>query len=264
MNPSQANPTGRFTGLAGLYARCRPGYPDEALDFIQDRCRLGPGSVLVDVGCGTGISSRLFAARGLRVVGIEPNAEMRAKAEAEPLPELAYRDGRAEATGLPDAFADAVLVAQAFHWFEPAAALAEFHRILRPGGAAALLGNERDESDPCTAAYGDVLRSGPGAAELERQRAQAPEAIRHSPHFTAALVGTFAYAQELDEEGLLGRAFSASYAPRRDEPAAGPFAEALRQVFARYQHQGRVLLRYTTTVYVGQRASEVREQVLEV
>src|SRR4051812_12631337 len=106
------NPTGRFSGLADLYAKFRPGYPDTALDYLLGRCGLTAASLVVDVGCGTGISSRLLAGRGPRVLGIEPNAEMRARAATEVSPGQqapGYRDGRAEATGLPDAGADAVL-----------------------------------------------------------------------------------------------------------------------------------------------------------
>src|SRR5262245_1886611 len=135
---SAANPTGRFTGLADVYARCRPDYPDEALDFLIRHCGLGAGAVVVDVGSGTGISSRQLARRGLRVIGVEPNDEMRSRAAAEPAPEggpaPTYHEGRAEATGLPDGCADAVLAAQAFHWFEPDPTLAEFRRILKPHG----------------------------------------------------------------------------------------------------------------------------------
>ena len=80
----------------------------------------------MDVGCGTGISSRLFAARGVPVIGVDPNDEMRGRAEAaasgDSHPRLAiapvYRAGRAEATGLADGTAAAVLCAQSFHWFE--------------------------------------------------------------------------------------------------------------------------------------------------
>jgi SAM-dependent methyltransferase len=81
---SCSNPTGRFTGLAELFAQCLPGYPAAALDLIMTPCGLSQNSVLVDVGCGTGTSSRLFSRRGLRVLGIEPNADMRARA-GEPL-----------------------------------------------------------------------------------------------------------------------------------------------------------------------------------
>ncbi len=250
------NPTGRFSGLADLYARHRPDYPAAALDLIVQRCGLGRDTLLVDVGCGTGISARLFAARGVPVLGVEPNDEMRSRAEATPLPPGAapveYREGRAEATGLPDGAAAAVLAAQAFHWFDAPAALREFHRILRPGGWVALVWNERDEADPCTAAYGAVVRSAPDAAAIEVPRSRAGDPLLSSPLFEEGERVPFRHEQELDEDGLLGRAFSASYAPR-EPPEAAAFAAALHEVFVRYQHLGRVLLRYETTVYLARR-----------
>src|SRR6516164_11544627 len=128
--PSDYQPLERFTGLAKLYSQYRPTYPEAALDYVIHRARLNAQSVLVDVGCGTGIASRQFAERGMSVIGIEPNEEMRRKAEAEEISSevstLCYQEGRAEATGLPAASADSVLAAQAFHWFEGEAALREF------------------------------------------------------------------------------------------------------------------------------------------
>jgi SAM-dependent methyltransferase len=254
---SHYRPTERFSGLSDLYSRHRPTYPAAALDLIQARCGLGPGALLVDVGCGTGISTRLFAARGARVIGIEPNDDMRARAEAVPAPDGGpapeYRQGTAEATGLPDACAAAaVLAAQAFHWFDAPAALREFRRILRPGGHVALVWNERDESDACTAAYGAVVRTGTDAAAVEVNRGRAGEALLHSPLFEAGECTTFRNEQELDEEGLLGRAFSASYAPR--EPAeVTAFTQRLREVFAAHQRDGGVVLRYVTSVYLARR-----------
>jgi SAM-dependent methyltransferase len=254
---SRYNPTGRFTGLASLYARCRPDYPAAAIDHILSRCGLGPRSVVADVGCGTGISSRLLAARGLRVLGIEPNAEMREQAAAVPPPDApapAYLPGRAEATGLPAAAVDAVVAAQAFHWFEADAALREFHRILKPGGWVALMWNERDESDPFTAGYGGAVRATQDAAAYEEPRGRAGEPLLHHPLYEDAARSLFGHGQDLDEEGLLGRAFSASYAPRRNTADGVAFATALREVFARWQSAGRVTIRYTTSVYTGRRS----------
>jgi SAM-dependent methyltransferase len=171
---SQQRPTERFSGLEDLYAKHRPSYPADAIDFIVRLCGLNGSTTLVDVGCGTGISTRQFAERGIPVLGIEPNDDMRAKADAEssppgtPVP--VYRKGTAEATGLPDGSAAAVLAAQAFHWFDPPAALREFRRILRPGGHAVLMWNERDNADPFTADYGRVIRSRPEAAKVEGPR----------------------------------------------------------------------------------------------
>jgi SAM-dependent methyltransferase len=253
---TSTNPTQRFSGLADLYARHRPSYPAAALDLIIGRCGLDGRSLLVDVGCGTGISTRLFAARGIPVLGVEPNDDMRARAEAEPAPPGTppprYTRGQAEATGLADGCAAAVLAAQAFHWFDAAAALREFHRILRPQGWVVLVWNDRDEADPCTADYGRVIRSAPEAAAVEGPRARASDSLLASPLFEAAERVLLWHEQALDEEGLLGRAFSASYAPR--EPAVvAAFADALRRVFADHQRRGQVVLRYETSVYLGRK-----------
>ncbi len=254
---SRANPTGRFSGLAEVYAKCRPDYPSAAVDFILAHCGLRPGSRLVDVGCGTGISTRLFARHGLEVIGIEPNADMRRQAEAELVtPAPVYREGRAEATGLPDTCADGVLAAQAFHWFEAEPSLREFHRILRPGGWVVLVWNERDNADTFTAAYGEVVRSTPEAAKVEVPRGRAGEALLHSPLFENAQRDLFRHTQEVDQDGLLGRAFSASYAPR--EPVqAERFAAGLQAVFAHFQRDGKVVIQYETSVYTAQRRNDV-------
>ncbi len=250
------DPTGRFTVLADAYAQYRPTYPTAAVDFVLDRCGLRPGDLIVDVGCGTGISSRLFAARGLHVVGIEPNREMRARAVAEASPPgvtaPTYRDGRAEATGLESACADAVLAAQAFHWFEPAATLAEFHRILRPGGWVVLLWNTRDSKDPFTSEYGDLVWSLTDRARTDEIRADAADALGKTALFEALPPVLFSNDQRLDEDGLLGRAFSASYAPR-DAPRRETYAAALRRLFGQHARDGAVVLRYRTEVYLARK-----------
>ncbi len=257
MRPANGHdPTRRFTGLADAYARFRPTYPSAAVTYVLRRCALRPGSLLVDVGCGTGISSRTFAARGLRVLGIEPNPDMRREAARDPSPEGVprpeYRDGRAEATGLPTASADAVLSAQAFHWFDPARALPEFHRILRPGGWVVLLWNTRDESDPFTAAYGKLVWSLTDRARTPEIREDSPAAIRASPLFEAVECRTFPNEQRLDEEGLLGRAFSASYAPREAD-RRDAYASALRALFRANGRDGVIPLRYITEVRLARR-----------
>jgi SAM-dependent methyltransferase len=162
-----------------------------------------------------------------------------------------YQEGRAEATGLPDASADAVLAAQAFHWFEPEPALREFHRILKPDGRAILLWNERDESDSFTADYGALIRTLPEADTFEPRHGQG-EALLLSPWFRDGEKRLFANRQILNEEGLLGRSFSVSYAPR-EGAAAEKLAGQLKALFRRSQKDGQVVLHYETSVFLARR-----------
>jgi ubiquinone/menaquinone biosynthesis C-methylase UbiE len=251
---SNLDPTGRFSGLADIYARCRPDYPTAAIDFVLERCGLKPGDLVVDVGCGTGISTRLLARRGLRVIGIEPNADMRERARNEtpprdgPAPE--YREGAAEATGLPDHGADAVVSAQAFHWFDAPRALAEFARILKPSGWVALLWNERDTSDPFTRDYGAVVRAFKQAVHVEDTRQRSGQAFLTSPLFERQTLNDFSHEQVVTEEEMIGRALSASYAPRESHERA-QLESGLRRVFAAYSEQAKAVLRYRTSVYLG-------------
>jgi SAM-dependent methyltransferase len=118
------------------YERSRPGYPAEAVDALVAAL---PGRDVIDLAAGTGKLTRDLLARGLDVVAVEPRAEMRAAIE----PPARVIEGSAEAIPLPAGSADAVAIAQAFHWFAVPAALAEIHRVLRSGGVLALLWNRR-------------------------------------------------------------------------------------------------------------------------
>ena len=99
LSDSKHNPLGRFDGLAGVYAKYRPSYPAEAIEWIIERLPDRRGTI-VDVGCGTGISSRQLAGPGISVIGVEPNESMRGEAEQTPSSGIVYRAGQSEATGL--------------------------------------------------------------------------------------------------------------------------------------------------------------------
>jgi SAM-dependent methyltransferase len=251
------DPTGRFTGLAAGYAKHRPSYPREAIDCLIQQCRLHAGSTVADVGCGTGISTRLLAARGLHVIGVEPNADMMAAAQGT-APEdesgvIEYRDGQAENTGLPASCAAAVTAFQSFHWFDGERALAEFHRILAPGGCLALVWNDRDDTDPLTRAYHDILIGSLEGQAVTSSWRQSSEILNHSRWFALPRVFTFSSDQILDEEGLVGRALSASYAPR--EPAnREKLVAGLRDLFKNAEQNGLVRMRYQVNLFVSQRA----------
>ena len=244
------NPTGRFSDRAEDYRRYRPDYPTAALNAILEG--LGDPAELeaADVGAGTGIASRQLAAHGVRVLAVEPNAEMRAA--AIPHPGIEWRAGTAEATGLDSGIVGLVLCAQAFHWFRAQQALAEFSRILRPGGRLALMWNSRDRADPLTRAYVQAIHAVNGEHPVE-QMAFEPASIAAGGLFGAPRETLYPHAQTLDREGLMGRATSASYVPRAGEPLAR--LQALLGVLWERQHdsKGMVVMRYVTKVYLAER-----------
>ena len=128
-----------WTGKASSYDRVRPAPPPALLDLLTQLIGMPHPALVVDVGSGTGLSTTIWGERAGRVIGIEPNADMRQEAtrKVEGYPYAAhieYREGYAHQTGLPDECADIVTAAQSFHWMEPTATLAEIARILRPGG----------------------------------------------------------------------------------------------------------------------------------
>lgn len=129
-----------WTGKASSYNRARPTPPPALLDLLMQVIHTAHPALVVDLGSGTGLSTAIWGERAERVIGIEPNADMRQEAvhNVEDHPYAAhieYRGGGvAHQTGLPDGCADIVTAAQSFHWMEPTATLAEVARILRPGG----------------------------------------------------------------------------------------------------------------------------------
>jgi SAM-dependent methyltransferase len=246
------NPTGRFADRAVDYALYRPSYAGGAIDAVLAGLGDPRGVIAADIGAGTGISSRLLADRGVRVLAVEPNRAMRENAAIHPLVE--WRKGRAEETGLDAESVDLVLSAQAFHWFEREQALAEFARVLRRGGRLALMWNEGDKGDALTKTYYDLVSTAAGDTPVLKVRG-APEAFWTSEHFENKREQTFAHAQDLDEDGLVGRALSASYVPR-EGPARATLERGLREAYRSAVGAGGCgQLRYLTRVYLAERSA---------
>jgi ubiquinone/menaquinone biosynthesis C-methylase UbiE len=247
-----------FTGLAGNYDANRPSYPVEAIDAAIEGLPRPP--IVADIGCGTGISSRLLAMRGSTVIGLDPNADMLATARAASHEEnlhIDYRLAEGEKTGLNDASVDLVVCAQAFHWLRAIDALREFHRILKPRGRLALIWNVRDDGhDPFTTAYSELARQSMADArvhgfETHDLRSGDPTL---GGFFRDAQLQTFANPHCLTLDGLLGRARSASYFPRPGNPLRDELESDLRQLFVRESRDGVITLMHRTEVTTAVRA----------
>jgi ubiquinone/menaquinone biosynthesis C-methylase UbiE len=150
-----------FGAAAETYVTGRPDYPPTVRDWLRDVIGLGPGKTVADLGAGTGKFIPYLADSGARVIAVEPVDAMRAELSRR-FAEIEALAGTAEAIPLPDASLDAVICAQAFHWFATATALAEIRRVLRPGGMLGLIWNVRDESVPWVAAVSALTNAHEG------------------------------------------------------------------------------------------------------
>ena len=134
-----------FARQSEAYQRGRPDYPAALSQWLHDELGLKPGCQALDLGAGTGKFTALMGASGAQVVAVEPVEAMRQRLSAA-LPTVPVLAGTAEALPLPDESLDAVVCAQAFHWFANPQALREMHRVLRPAGRLGLVWNVRDEA----------------------------------------------------------------------------------------------------------------------
>lgn len=250
-NPAlhQMNPQSRFTSRAEDYAKYRPSYPSEAIDSIV--AGLDSQAIAADIGAGTGISSRLLADRGIKVMAIEPNTAMREVAQAHSLVE--FRDGSAEHTALPDRSVDLVTCFQAFHWFDPQPTLQEFARILKPEGKIALVWNVRDVNggDRFTREHDRLITQAANHSPIH-SRLDSKSYEQISSLLSKVKYYTYAHQQTLDREGLIGLAMSASYLPQTGS-AHRKLVKKLTELHQQYSDDwGLVSLHYQTNLYLWQ------------
>lgn len=249
---SQRNPTGRFSNRVQNYVKYRPSYPTAVLDCLRSECGLLETAVIADVGSGTGILARLFLQNGNRVLGIEPNKEMREAGEQflAAFPKFRSLNATAEATGLPDSSVDFITAGQAAHWFDKEKSLAEFRRILRPNGFIVLVWNTMDfAASPFMLGYEQLtLRYFTG--KPSRKNEMRGQVLAYLG--TGAQQRQFPYEQQFDLAGMTGRLLSTSYAPLAGSPLNEPMLADLRDLFEVNAIDGRICFRYFTELYFCQ------------
>lgn len=199
-----------FAAATERYERGRPTYPADAVAYLVDALAIAPGRTVLELGAGTGKFTSLIAATGARIVAVEPVAEMRAALERNH-PSVEILDATAEAIPLHDATVDAVVVAQAFHWFDADRALREIRRVLRPGERLGLIWNVRDETPAWSRRLTEIFDRLSGDDAPRYRRGRWRDAFARSDAFTPLERHAFEHVHALDRDGFLDRVLSVSY-----------------------------------------------------
>lgn len=231
-----------FGSASEAYERARPSYPPDAVAWLVERLAIREGATVVDLAAGTGKLTRLVSPTGARVVAVEPVAEMRSRIGSEAV------EGYAESMPFPDGFADAVTVAQAFHWFATPAALGEIARVLRPGGGLGLIWNRRDGEHPVQQAFTaavEPLRHDEATYKSEAWR----EPFAGQTPFGPLKEAEFAWERRLDADTLAELASSISFVAAAAPAEREQVLERVRAIAP----EGEVRFPYVTRVYVAER-----------
>ncbi|MDF2721656.1 MAG: SAM-dependent methyltransferase [Paenibacillus sp.] len=213
----------RFTGFEDIYDRFRPQAPTLVIDVLSDYLGKTP-SLVVDVGCGTGLSSWIWRGRALRIIGVEPNSDMIGKARAKLArnPEtdsISFVQGYSNQLELADGSADIITCSQSFHWMEPVSTLREFARVLAPGGVFAAYDCDWPPTIHWTIEKSYMRLIDRAAVVLDQLAAKEDQALKrdkeqHLQHIRNS--GAFRYTRELvfhneeqgDAERFIGLALS--------------------------------------------------------
>lgn len=236
-----------FERQADAYERGRPTYPPETTEWLIAELALRSGRTVVDVGAGTGKLTRALLPSGARVIAVEPVAAMRAVLDRE-LPSATAVDGTAESLPLANGSADAIVVGQAFHWFDAPAALAEFHRVLGAGGRFGLVWNVRDRGQELQRMIDEITE--PLRGDTPSQSGSAwRAALEASALFAPVAETSNRFELELDEGTFVDRIGSISFIAALDDERREDVLARVRVLAAEHPEPWS----YVTEVYVYER-----------
>jgi SAM-dependent methyltransferase len=236
-----------FEGAVTDYERGRPGFPDRAITFLDDRLSLGPGRTVLELGAGTGKLTRLLAPSGVRIIAVEPLAAMR-EALGRNLPDVEVLDAVAEDLPLAADSVDAAVAAQAFHWFDGERALVELARVLEPGGRIALVWNVRDESVPWVRELTELIEPYRGDTPSHRSL-RWKAAFDASDAFRAPELTSFPYLHDTTRDRIVARVLSISFIAILGADERERVAAAVREIVPTDE----VVFAYRTDIWISRR-----------
>ena len=245
------NNTTRFDGKGEIYAKARPSYATELLDYIKNTLKIPKGSVFADIGSGTGIFTEQLLHYGYPVYAVEPNADMRKKAEEKLSKNKNFTSvhGADSNTSLLDESIDFITVAQAFHWFDADAFKKECKRILKPNGKVIIVYNSRDEG------------AAPTKALAELRRKYNPEFHGFSNGISDEKCCAFFdgnceifradNSQSYDRQRYINRVLSSSYSLRDSDERYEEYLKEINSIFDAFSVDGLLTVPTYTVAYIG-------------
>ena len=246
-----------FSTQAATYAQGRPDYPRQLTGWLTNTLLINPRSSVIDLGAGTGKFTRLLSTLAPSLIAVEPVEAMGAQL-SKLLPDVRLLSGTADAIPLPDASADALVCAQAFHWFSTEAALAEIHRVLKPDGRLGLVWNVRDESVDWVTAITEIIT--PYEGDTPRFHTGRWREAFTGEYFSAPEMSCFAYQHVgSPQEVIMDRFLSVSFIAALPAAQKTTVTEQLRQLIDTHPAlRGRdtVAFPYQTQAYVCHRLAE--------
>ena len=245
------NYTNRFDGKGEIYAKARPKYALEFFDYLKNALNIPVGSVFADVGSGTGIFTEQLLSRGYKVFAVEPNEDMRKKAEEKLSTDENFVsvNGSEGNMNLPDSSVDYVTAAQAFHWFDSEAFRRECRRVLKPGGKVIIIYNTRDEKAACTKALVDLRYKYSSGFHgfsngMSHEKCMA---------FFDGECDIFRADNTLtyDRQGYINRVLSSSYSMKESDDRYEEYLKDIDKIFDTFSAGGFITVPTETVAYIG-------------
>lgn len=245
------NNTNRFDGKSEIYAKSRPKYASGLFDYFKNILNIPAGSTFADIGSGTGIFTEQLLNCGYKVFAVEPNNDMRIKAEQTLSENKSFIsvDGADSNTNLPDSSIDYITAAQAFHWFDAEAFKKECKRILKPNGKVIIVYNSRDEKAECTKAlfelrrkYNSEFHGFSNGISDEKCRA-----------FFNGKCSIFKAdnTQSYDRQGYINRVLSSSYSLNESNEKYAEYLNEINTLFDTFNVDGLLTVPAYTVAYAG-------------
>lgn len=246
-----------FSTQAVTYAQGRPDYPRQLTGWLTDALHIDAQATVIDLGAGTGKFTRLLSSLAPTLIAVEPVAAMGEQLR-KLLPQVRLLNGTAESIPLESASADAVVCAQAFHWFSTEAALAEIHRVLKPDGHLGLVWNVRDESVDWVAAITEIIT--PYEGDTPRFHTGRWREAFTGEYFSAPQMTCFPYhhvgsPQEVIMDRFLSVSFIAAL-PAAEKATVTAQLQTLIETHPALKGRDTVAFPYQTQAYVCQRLAK--------